>query len=117
MQIPNDNLANLALILFEKGILSSSTLATEFGIDYKKEQELMKFENDIKTSLEKAKKTCGCENKQELIQLVEQARRNVEVLTKCMPTIRETIGETKETLDAYNESLQLLRKLTAKLDN
>ena len=111
MQIPNDNLANLALILFEKGIISSSTLATEFGIDYKKEQELMKFENDIKVSYEKTRKP-----EQDLIadlpQLIEQSRRNVEALTKTFQALHACDQGFGSCWDALQENVKILRDLT-----
>lgn len=114
MQIPNDNLANLALILFEKGIISSSTLATEFGIDYKKEQDLMKFENDIKVSYEKSLGTRkpGQNLSPDLPQLIEQSRRNVEALTKTFQALHACNQSSGTCLDALQENVKILRDLT-----
>lgn len=117
----NESYAAVALNLHDKGILSNSTLLMEFGIDYKKEQELMKFERDILASLEERSDNpsennpCGCKNKQEEIQIIEQTRRNIEALTKSYQILISLDPNSSCHTETRNECLELLKDNIASL--
>lgn len=114
MNINKENQAMLALNLHEKGLISNTTLLTEFGIDMKKEQELMKWEQDLmKQNKPKTEVSQNVDKIQLLFQAIEQARRNVEMLSKALPTISDYSTQAKvSTIESYNTNLDLIKRLT-----
>lgn len=116
MNINKENQAVLALNLHEKGLISNTTLLTEFGIDIKREQELMKCEQDLmKQNKPKEELTQNVNKIQLLFQAIEQARRNAEMIVKAIPTMRE-IRSIQESLAAYDENITLIRRLTDQIN-
>lgn len=100
MKINNEN-APIALNLHEKGIISAGTLLKEFGINFEDEVKKMREEYELHKSLcnHEQHSRKESEDKQLIVQLIEQTRRNIEVLSKSTIPCIELISKNMLIMD------------------
>jgi hypothetical protein len=100
-----------ALQLFDRGIISSKTLLESFDIDA--DQETKRKQEDA-TKIQ-PKRTLGCREETPLTTKstrIEQARRNVEALSRMKEIMRENTDLMSIVYDSIDKNIKIMNEVS-----